>query len=44
MNALGKEKMAKKISDAVKKIVIRKKEKPITLAWKDMFTGKSGGM
>jgi hypothetical protein len=44
MNISGREKMAKKISEAVSKIVTKKKEKPITLTWEDMFTGQSGGM
>jgi hypothetical protein len=44
MNGMGKEKMARKISEAVKKIVTREKGEPITLVWKDKFMGKSGGM
>jgi hypothetical protein len=34
MNGMGKEKMARKISEAVKKTVTREKETPITLVWK----------
>jgi hypothetical protein len=44
MNRSGKEKNGEKISDVVKKIVTRKKEKPITLTWEDKLTGQSGGM
>jgi hypothetical protein len=43
MNGLGKECMAKEISETVKKIVIREKEAPITLIWKDKWMGRSGG-
>jgi hypothetical protein len=42
MNVLGKGKMARKISDAVKRIVTKKKEN--TLTWKDKFMGKNGGL
>jgi hypothetical protein len=44
MNGMGKEKMARKISEVVKKMVTRKEETPITLVWKDKSVGKSGGM
>jgi hypothetical protein len=40
---MGKEKMASKISEAVKKMVTRTEETPITLGWKDKSMGKSGG-
>jgi hypothetical protein len=43
MNGTGKEKMARKISEVVKKMVTRKEETPITLVWKDKSVGKSGG-
>jgi hypothetical protein len=43
MNGMGKEKMARKISEVVKKMVTRKEETPITLVWKDKSVGKSGG-
>jgi hypothetical protein len=42
MNGMGKEKMARKISVAVKKIVTTNKETQIMLVWKDKFMGKSG--
>jgi hypothetical protein len=43
MNGMGKEKMARKISEVVKKMVARREETPITLVWKDTLMGKSGG-
>jgi hypothetical protein len=41
MNASGKEKIAGRISDVVKKMVTRKKVKPITLKWTDILTEES---
>jgi hypothetical protein len=43
MNGMGKEKMARKVSEVVKKMVTRKEETPIDLVWKDKSVGKSGG-
>jgi hypothetical protein len=40
INVLGKEKMARKISDVVKRIGTQNKMTPITLIWKDTFMEK----
>jgi hypothetical protein len=42
MNGIGKEKMARNVSEVVKKMAIRKEETPVTLVWKDKSVGKSG--